>query len=40
MNEKVDDCLSIFRRRSNGGPTLAEFRADLRERLGLEAAYV
>jgi len=40
MNEKVDDCLSIFRRRSNGGPTLSGFRADLRERLGLEPAYV
>jgi len=40
MNEKIDDCLSIYRRRSNGGPTLAEFRTDLRERLGLLPAYV
>ena len=40
MNEKIDDCLAIYRRRSNGGPTLSEFRADLRERLGLEPASV
>jgi 2-methylcitrate dehydratase PrpD len=37
MEAKIDDCLAIFRRRSNGGPSLSEFRAGLREKLGLVA---
>jgi 2-methylcitrate dehydratase PrpD len=34
MNLKIDDCLGIYRRRSNHGPTMPEFRAELREALG------
>ncbi len=34
MNTKIDDCLGIYRRRSNHGPTMPEFRADLRDAIG------
>ncbi len=39
MKTKLEDCLSIFRRRANGGPSLAEFRADLKTKVGLEHAF-
>jgi 2-methylcitrate dehydratase PrpD len=38
MNAKIDDCLGIYRRRSNSGPTLLEFRAELRGLIGANAA--
>lgn len=34
MNAKIDDCLGIYRRRTNRGPTVSEFRADLRTAIG------
>jgi 2-methylcitrate dehydratase PrpD len=33
MNAKIDDCLGVYRRRSNMGPTLPEFRASMRTAL-------
>jgi hypothetical protein len=36
MAAKIADCLGIFRRRANRGPSLEEFRAGLRLQLGLE----
>lgn len=39
MAAKIEDCLGIFRRRANGGPTMREFREDLRLRLGMAPAY-
>jgi 2-methylcitrate dehydratase PrpD len=37
MKVKIDDCLGIYRRRSNRGPTIPEFRAELREAIGAAA---
>jgi 2-methylcitrate dehydratase PrpD len=34
MELKIDDCLGIFRRRSNSGPTVPEFRDGLRRAIG------
>ena len=34
MNAKIDDCLGIYRRRTNHGPTMPEFRAELRDAIG------
>jgi 2-methylcitrate dehydratase PrpD len=34
MDTKIDDCLGIYRRRTNHGPTLPEFRADMRAAIG------
>jgi 2-methylcitrate dehydratase PrpD len=34
MNAKIDDCLGIYRRRTNHGPTVSEFRTDLRAAIG------
>jgi 2-methylcitrate dehydratase PrpD len=39
MEAKIADCLGIFSRRSNGGPSVSEFREDLRQRLGMVPAY-
>ena len=34
MNAKIDDCRGIYRRRTNHGPTMPEFRAELRDAIG------
>ena len=34
MEAKIDDCLGIYRRRTNAGPTPAEFRTELRQAIG------
>ena len=35
MESKIDDCLGIYRRRSNHGPTAPEFRSALRAATGI-----
>ena len=37
MKAKIEDCLGIYRRRSNHGPTAPEFRSELRAATGLHA---
>ena len=37
MKAKIEDCLGIYRRRTNHGPTALEFRSELRAATGLHA---
>jgi 2-methylcitrate dehydratase PrpD len=37
MKAKIEDCLGIYRRRTNHGPTAPEFRSELRAATGLHA---
>ena len=37
MDVKIDDCLGIYRRRTNRGPTMSEFRAELRSAIGADS---
>jgi 2-methylcitrate dehydratase PrpD len=37
MEAKIEDCIGIYRRRSNHGPTVPEFRTELRAATGINA---
>lgn len=39
MEAKIADCLGIYRRRLNGGPSVGEFRTELRRNLGMAEAH-